>query len=138
MSQVEKCPQSQFLKECRKLRASLQDHALTLDQGSIRLNDEKLKDMARDMTRLSLQVDETIRLGLRMVDTGCKFIKLNPEFWYRGGNSQTRFERVFYSMQNTLDRIGMALQVDSRYQAHSAMIKDLRGIASVLETNLGL
>lgn len=141
MSQEHYCPQENFLRECRRFKAGLEHQAHILEQGSNKLNSEKLEDMTRDMTRLSLQMDWIVELGLQMVAEAFDgtVVQSNPPFWSRPPNAgPSSFEKVFYSMQRTVDQIGLALKLKPRKQKHGPMIEDLKGMASVLETNLGL
>ncbi|CAG8395532.1 unnamed protein product [Penicillium salamii] len=93
------------------------------------------------MTRLSHHIDKIIKLGLNMItnEPNCTVISRNLSFWLEQSHTpHSGFQGVLYSMQRTVNEIGFGLQKDPRKQLPTNMIKDLRDMAGVLETNLRL
>ncbi|CAG7973034.1 unnamed protein product [Penicillium salamii] len=141
MSQTQFPRQDAFIRECRHLKADLEVQADILKSSPQNLGTDQVRDIAHEMNRISHHVDNTVKLGFDMIanEPNCTVISRNLPFWLKQSHTpHSGFQGVLYSMQRTVDQIGFALRKHPRKQLPTNLIKDLRDMAGVLETNLCL
>lgn len=135
------CPQERFLRECRDFKAALQFQAHALESGPRQLSTREVQDLFREMDRVTAQLEQIISLAINMVmnDPTSDVIALNPPFWAKERRSHySRFEQFFDSIKHTIAEIERDCRQGSHAVNTETVAKDLRDIASVLETNLRL